>query len=161
MPRGNRTSLEICSPLFARGLTGFPKNIYEKQTRSGIRCHRNMTAASFSKMLFPFLLRHSKRKKCCNRRRSRIKVQDLLFIFSELQPSCFCTVQRVQLKLNTEGTVLLSDSHWDFFFSKLNSVLAWENFLVSKLKQYSQDHFHFSGIGVNVTKLESLTWSWR
>lgn len=125
------------------------------------QCHRSMTASSFSKMLFPFLCRHSKRKKNVATEGVESKFKILSLSSQIYSPAAF-VLSRVQLKLNTEGQILpLRITQRFFFFSKLNSVLVWENFLAPKLKQYSQNHFHFCATGVNMTKLESLTWSQR
>lgn len=128
-----------------------------RQDLESFQCHRSMTASSFSKMLFPFLCRHSKRKKNVATEEGVESKFKILSLSSQIYSPAAFVLSRVQLKLNTEGQILPLRITQRFFFSKLNSVLVWENFLAPKLKQYSQNHFHFCAIGVNTTKLESLT----
>lgn len=127
--------------------------------------HFNTTEAwlppPFPECYFHSSVGMGREKKCCSSRRSRIKVWNSLS-FQSYSTTAF-VLSRVQLNLNTEGRILPRKFSvrrfffFIFFFSKLNTVLAWENFLAPKLHKYSQNHFHFCATGAKMTKLES--WS--
>lgn len=88
------------------------------------------------------------------------KFKILPLSFQSYSPDAF-VLSRVQLNLNTEGQILpLRFTLRQFFFSKLNSVLAWEIFLSPKLQQYYQNNFHICATGVRMANLESFTSNW-